>query len=486
MAVIRPKLILQYGRTQMPLRVDIRDVLVGDPIKTTITADSASGSGTLTVKNISGFAVNQILLIGEPGTQQAEIIKTHASTPPSGTTITLAANTANAHSSSTWVYVIPFDQIEFSRSTTAGGTKSVLATNSILADQRYTTYNDTSNTSGYYWARFKETIGGTFSTYSDSVQYAGFTLQTAGAVIQAALQEINKQKSEVLSDEFFYTELDMCQSEVLGELKRWSFMALFDQIVATPTTGQWKFTVPTTLADQNTNKSIDQLRLGTQWRMKYVDNEKFDEMLQGVAYTTLAATLNVGDSTMTLTNSGDFGTSGTVTIGANSYAYTANNTSTGVLTLSATVPTGQNAANGADVFLGVQSGIPQYFTNKEGTIYYLPVLSSTYTGYNLYMDFYSAQVQIQADSTNVVFPDPSVAINYLCWKALKKLNNGVENEGSLAYKATYEQRKKIMKNKEVLGKTFKLRPRIQNFRVQTETGSGDSWETRTGSFSNRF
>ena len=484
MSAIRPKILLNQGRVQMPLRVDILDVLVGDVVKTVLTADSASGSATLTVKNITGFAINQILLIGEPGTQQAEIIKTHASTAPTGSTITLASNTALNHSSSTFIYVIPYDQVEFSRATTATGSKSVLATSSIPANAKYTEYNDTTNTSGYYFARFKETIASGFSSYSDYVQYGGYGVTSARAIIKAALQEINKQTSEVLSDEFFFTELDMCQSEVLRELKRWSFMQKFDSIAGQLATGMFRLAVPTDQDDQNTFKSVYNLRIGTEQRLTKVDKEKFDEFLDGVAYTTLASNLNVSDTTITLTDSSDFGSTGTVHINGNTYTFTANVIGTGVLTISTTITSANTATAGDYCFSGESTGLPQYVTTYGGYFYFYPIVSSDYNGKNIYEDYYTTQVQITADNTNIVFPDPTVAINYLCWKALKKLSNGAETPDSLSYATRYEARKQIMKNKEVLGKTFKLRPRIQNFAVQTSFNDGDSKRIRTGSFPN--
>jgi hypothetical protein len=57
---IRPKLLITYGRQNQPLRVPGSDLLL-NAHKTFLTADMASGSGTLTVKNITGFAINQIL-----------------------------------------------------------------------------------------------------------------------------------------------------------------------------------------------------------------------------------------------------------------------------------------------------------------------------------------------------------------------------------------------------------------------------------------
>jgi len=484
MAQIRPNLQLAYGRSQMPLRVDIRDLLVGDPVQTILSADIASGSGTLTVKNISGFAVNQVLLIGEPGTQQAEIINTHASTAPSGSTVTLAANTVLNHSSSTVVYVLPFDQVEFSRATTATGSKSVLATTAAPANQRYTEYNDTTNTSGYYFARFKNSISTNFSSYSDYVQYAGLGTNAAGTIIKMALLEVNKQKSSVLTDEFLYSQLDLCQSEVLRELKRWSFMQKFDTNIGQLTTGQWRIAVPTDQDDQNTFKSVYNIRMGTKSRLVKVDKEKFDEFLYGVSYSTLAAALNISDTSITLTDSSDFGSTGTVTINGNSYTFTANNTSTNVLTISTTITSSNTAALGDYCFEGASTGQPKYVTTYGGYFYVWPIVSSDYSGLNLYEDYYSAQVQIQNDNTNVVFPDPSVAVYYLCWKILKRLANGEEDDSTLSYKTQYEQRKQMMKNKEVLGKTFKMRPRVQDFNTQTAYNANDSKSVRLGAFSN--
>lgn len=482
---IRPVLKLTNGRVQQPLRVDILDGFAIHPIKTFLTADIASGVSTLTVNNIIGFAVNQILLIGEPGMQGSEIIKTHASSAPSGSTITLAANTVLPHSTSTYVYVLKFDQVEFSSAATATGSKSVIqAATNILADQKYTEYNDLTATGLFYFVRFKETIGNTFSTYSDPAPASGYGVLAARAIIDAALGEINKPSSEILSDAFAFTQLDNFQTEVIRELKRWSWMQKFNSILGNATTGSWKVAVPTDLDDQNTNKSIYNLRIGTKQRLTWVDKEKFDELIGDMAFTTLASTLNVSDATMTLTNSGDFGTSGTVTIGAYTYPYTANNTGTGVLTLTSVVPASQNQASGADVFLNPQSGLPNYCTTYGGNIYYFPILASTYNNLNLYLDYYTAQVRVTSDNQTLVVPDPVAAQNYLCWKFLKKINNGEETDASKAYQASFLARLTKLKNKEVLGKTFKMRPSINNFATQSEFDNGDTRITRTGNFSN--
>src|SRR5258708_2017621 len=117
-------------------------------------------------------------------------------------------------------------------------------------------------------------------------------------------------------------------------------MQLFDQTVFHCTTGSWKFPLPTNIGVDYSNKSIYQLRVGAQQRLNWVDKQKFDEFLVGVAYTTLAVASVNGNTTLTLVDSSTFNSlasmtdgSGNVTIGANTYAYSANNTTTGVLTL---------------------------------------------------------------------------------------------------------------------------------------------------------
>src|SRR5437016_6088783 len=99
--------------------------LISSPIKTLLTSDTASGLGTITVKDVRGIAINQILIIGEIGNEGTEIIKTSTSVAPTGTTITLASNTVFSHSSGTNIYVIDYDQVEYSTAATVSGSKSV-------------------------------------------------------------------------------------------------------------------------------------------------------------------------------------------------------------------------------------------------------------------------------------------------------------------------------------------------------------------------
>lgn len=473
---VRPKILIRPGRAGEPLRIPIVDLVVDPIAKTYLDADTASASGTLTVKNIAAFAINQILLIGEPGNQSSEIIKTHASTAPSGTTITLAANTAQAHSAGTPVYAILYDQVEISQAATLAGAKTVLTTASLTADQLETTYNDTSISTGYYFARFKNSIGSTFSDYCTGVPYGGFGLTTARYIIDTAIRGIGKRiDSILLTDSTAFAELNNCQTEILKEQKRWAFMQNFNKSIGTATQGTWRITLPTDMDDQYTNKSVWHLRIAQDPDMQWVDKDKWDELTDQVVNTTLGATLNVSDTTITLTSSADFSASGSVLIGSVTYAYTANNTSTGVLTLSSAVASGQNQSNGAQVFQNAATGQPLYFTVFGGYFYHYPLVDSTRNGRNYYADYYKSQTIIADDGDAIVVPDHTACVYYLRSKFLELLNNGKPTQESEAQYAKFLQRKNNIKAKDSIGRTYRLRPVKNEINEKSWYGNDPKW-----------
>ena len=188
---------------------------------TFITSQAASGGSTLSVKNIANFAINQVLLIGDLGGNNSELIKTHASTAPTGTTITLASNLIFTHSVYTKATVIAYDQVEFSHADTQTGIKSVLNTKNIDVSNLETIYEDSSETAGFYFYRFKNTIGTTYSSYSDPIPYDGFESNTVSAIIKYALKR-NKLESytKYVDFDFCIDEINSSLNYITGKLKR--------------------------------------------------------------------------------------------------------------------------------------------------------------------------------------------------------------------------------------------------------------------------
>lgn len=462
---------------QRKLRFPLETLLENPTAKTFLTADQASGTATLTVQAILGFAINQILIIGTKENEATEIIKTHASTAPTGSTITLASNLVQAHNAGDWVQVIDYDQVEIYTAPTLAGTKTLLTT-VTLTPENQTVYNDTATTTGYYFSRYKNSITGALTSYSDGVPVAGYALNTARSIIDNALAMIGKESSELFSDEYGFMSINNCQEETIREYKRWSFMQEFGANLGEASVGQWRVAMPSDIDDPNTNKSVYNFTIAGN-AMKWVDKEEWNAITAGVAWTTLASNLAVGNATVTLTDSSDFDDSGTIRIGTNTLSYTANSRATGVLTLSA-VSTVTGTA-GEDVFQNETIGTPTYFTVFDGYLWHYPIISDQLDQHDYMLDYYKSYTQITSDGDTIVIPDPTVAQYYVAWKFKLRQQNGEENEASQQLKNNYLLRREKMKQKEVLNRKIIMKPTITRV---SSMSSGDNKSIRLQGFLN--
>lgn len=458
----------------MIVKIKNINLLLDEP-QSYLTSDTASGVTSLNVKNLTGFTTNQILVLGFLGFQGSEIVKTHASTAPASGVITLAAATIYPHSASTTLTASAYDQVEISNAATTTGTKSVLTTISISVNSDSTNYDDTFNNTGYYFARFKNSITGAFSGYSDPIPSTGYTQISARSIIDSALGQIGKSTSIILSDDFAFSEIDNCQMEVIREMKRWSFMQKFDQNIGQLTTGQWRVALPTDCDDQNTTKSIYNFKIGKGSNLTWVDKEKWNQITSGIAHTTLSVSIALAATTITLTDSSNFDDTGTIQVGANTYSYTANNRTTNVLTTTSTTTTN---SSGTDVFQGATTGNPSYWTIFGGYAYFYPILAATYNNRDAYMDYYSYLIKTTTDTQTIVVPDPTLVQYYLQWKFMVKQNNGEDTEGSDNKYKLYLGRLKTLKAKESMNRTFQFKPLQNRFMISSD----DTAAIRTGAF----
>lgn len=491
---VRPRIALRGGQSNQPIRVPI-DPLIVDPLaESYLTADSARGSGTLTVKDGTGFATDQILGIGAPGIEGSERKNTHASTAVTATTITLGASvtTDHPHSSGTPIRRLLYDRVVFYSDTDPDATTpTTLVTVGIVYDSPETSHNDKTITSGYYFARYENSIDSSFSTLSDPAPVNGYGRLQARNLIDGALGMINKKiDGEVLTNEYAFQELDNFQIETLRELKRWSWMQEFDFNAGTARDGRRSFNVPTNLDDQNTNKSIYGVRVGTGRNLTWIDKRKWEEITQNIASSTLATTALVGATTITLGNSGDFDDSGTILvaqsgsmIGATEYSYDTNTRSTGVLGLD-TATLQSLGVLGAEVFQGASRGLPRYWTTFGGKIYHYPNIPADQDQENYSMDYYKSITRIVADHSEIVVPDPTAAQYYLAWKFLLKIHNGEESTASKGMFDNYIVRREVLKKKETIGTTYVIRPRFFRFDRGMRGYDNDSRRERLGGYDN--
>jgi len=427
---------------------------------TYLSADVAAAATTLTVDSIIGFAINKILLIGEIGNEDSEIIKTHASTTPTGSTITLASALTFAHTQGAKVYIINYDQLEISWCATADGTKSVLATIALQPDQLETIYDDTSKSTGYYFTRFKETIGTTYSDYSDPIPYGDWATNQVGAVIEYALKR-NKLKTfaDSIDHTFCLSEINACLKYVHGKRKKWHRLQQFDYELGYTADSEWAFAVPSDMWGYS-NKSVLDIHLEGEEPLIYKDEREWNEMLEDVIYDQLSAAASAAATAIYLDDSYSFGDTGTVLCRGDEIDYTVNAVATGKLTCTALT----NAlADDSMVWKGsYKEGLPKYYTIKEGYVFIYPLVDSNYDNINVMIDYWKECPEIDSDADTLDISRFDMVKYWLTWVIrAQKDHDGLRNPDDadyLLFESVLRDALKIEAN--VGGQKFKLKPKL--------------------------
>lgn len=419
--------------------------------ETFLTADLASGVSALTVKDIAGFSTGKYVWI-DPFGPNSEIIAVHASTAPSGTTLTLAANTAFAHSSGDKVYYVEFNQVEISHAATLGGSKSVLATEGLTARELEHRYLDTTQTSGFYFARFKDSVASTFGSYSDGVEYNGWDTNTVGYLINRSLRDLNTDFSKncTLEDCLDWTGEGL--REVQSKLRRWPEHMVYDEILGQTVRGVFELAMPTLAYDRETNRSILALRLGDGGQLHYLDPHIFDAQMQDTKRTQVRTQASAGATSLAVDNSYDFDDSGSLTFYISGTKYTITYTgmtrddadggtaaftgipASGDGSISVTVPVDTN------IWQDEEEGMPKWYTVRNSQIEYWPLPDDEHDDENIYADYSKVATEIDSQGDTLDYQQYGILQPYVTWRieAVKKNNGKLEMESS--YYRMYKER----------------------------------------------
>lgn len=403
--------------------------LTDDKDFTYLTAAASSAGTTLTVQSISQFAVNKVLLIGEWKGEDSEIIKTHA---PTGTTIPLASGLVFDHPIDTKVWILDYNQVEFSHAATAAGSKSVLSTKNIEADQEYTSYQDSTKNSGFYFTRFKNDITPTYSDYSDPIPYGGYGWNTVFKIKQNALKSVGEEIGDLITDEFLNEALWEARREVHDAQERWAFRKEYNYNLGNIAIGEYRIALPSDINSSATARDVFGVRLGDNENMDYIDKKDWDEEYKDSKHTTVATQFVVGATTAVLTDSSDFEDSGTIEIGISGdveeITYTANNRSTN--TLSGIPASGNGSITTAhavdtDVWQDKSFGLPDKYTVWDGHIYFSCPVDEDYENRNIWIDYYQGLTVYDSDADELDEPEVNLYIHYLAYRIKKLKNQGV-------------------------------------------------------------
>jgi hypothetical protein len=433
--------------------------------------DVAVGVNSMTVYSISQFAVSKILLVGEWGSEGTEIAKTDAATAPSGYTVTLAAALAKAHGKDTPVSILAFDQIEFSHADTLTGAKSVLSLVNIDPEQDEMLYEDTTNTDGYYFTRYKNSITGTFSDYSDGIPYSGLPQNTVGYAIDTAMNELNQPFTERLTFPMMIGFAKQMLKLVRGKLRSWNRYTEYDQNLGTVSQGVIRYAMPAAAYDQFSNKSIKSLRIGNDAPLLPIDRSEYISLLVDASYTEVATQAEIADTSLVLYDTSDLDDEGSVYVYKSgtryTIEYTANDRVTNTLTVSADQITVVLPVD-SPVWQGITEDTPEYFSVQDGYIYIFPMITSEYEGKNITGDYLTDIETVDSQMDVITGVKFDMLIPYLKWKIRAVVeNNGLENLNDPSYAEFRELLADALKN-EPLPENAGFRPRARVIHGSTD------------------
>lgn len=181
------------------LKADNRTISNGAKF-TFIKENYSSGVTSIVVDNSTPIVALDYILIGEWGEEFTEIVKVSTVTSSSHT-LALTAATSFAHSESSRVTVIKYNQVKFYRTatTTFSEAGTLLATIDIQPERFHTVYNDTTNTTGYGWFKFYNATLGVATTNSNAIPYAGFARNSVKKMIDRFFSLLNNKEMKMIT-----------------------------------------------------------------------------------------------------------------------------------------------------------------------------------------------------------------------------------------------------------------------------------------------
>jgi hypothetical protein len=468
----------------MPVRritADLSELLDGAETLV-LDADAAAGASTITVKSIVGVAVNNILFFREPGNESAEIVATHASTSPTGNTVTLvSAGLVEAHPAGTKIYIIRANTVRFYTATTAAdanasdsGLTALAAAQAIDPTMVRNFYDDTVTTSGYYYYRYIDSINSINLLYSDPIPWGIVQVQFAdnnvGYMLEFARRKLGHEWDDRFSKQTAIDEINACLRYIQGKLKRWSRYLIADYVVGQTARGVFDYALPTDIYDNETNKSILQVRIGRATDpLTPLDEREFDEQMRDVARSTVRVTAVVGATTLDIVNSYDFTATGTInaytTNTADSITYAGITRSATVGVLSTIAASGASAitaahAVGINVWQGEREGEPRYFNVRSGRIRIYPLPDATWINKNVVLDYNEEATNVDSESDVIDAPRYDMVQEWLLFKGHAYWrNNGVDDINNASFKMFQDILKSALRT-EISSQKYKMRPAI--------------------------
>lgn len=190
--------------------------------RTNLTVLSAIGASALAVKNADRVAYNNILLLGGMGYETSEVISVGVAGLTT-TNIPLVGTTKFAHAADDPVYVLRYDKVLFYSSTSVGGTKTLISTQTIDVDNvdKKTYYDDVTGTSGtYYWTKYQNSYTLEETDYSSPIKASGPTKDSVAQVIEVAVDRLGDPGYTLITVEGYMALAQEVNDDLVSQTSR--------------------------------------------------------------------------------------------------------------------------------------------------------------------------------------------------------------------------------------------------------------------------
>lgn len=422
----------------MPKSIYIdQTLLVKDKKFTFLSNDVVAGATSVNVQSTLGFvslttASGQIVMIGELGQEKTEVIRTSATTAPGGTGITFLTNEVLRfdHPQDTKVYILDWNRFEVRWSATATGAFTTLMAypEFLQPDQMESIYRDTTQTAGFYFARFNNAIDSTNSDNSDPIPFAGYNDNSVHAIKQRALESVNEKiDAELISDEFLNRALWELRREYHQMPGKRPFRRKFDTDIGNALTGSFFIELPDDTEKPHTAENIYGVRIGSEENMRYIDKKSWDFYYRNKPHSTLSLPYTVNTSTsIWLANGRDFSGSANINVEGTTIGCTrivGEQNSFYIRTQGK-----WNTSGGSDAFENITTGLPDFFTvfapvgGGSAKIYFNRPIDTAYVNQNIFADYYRKVVEFQTDYDELDEPNFDIYVPGLAWKIKKRKN----------------------------------------------------------------
>lgn len=180
---------------------------------------AAGSSVVMTLDDNTGLTNGDYVLIGEIGKGKTEIGVINAAVTR-GVTIQITT-LVFPHNAGTPVRKIPYNQVKFYRATTLTGEKTLLGSAvAIDVEKEFTSYEDSTNSTGYGFFTFYNSTTTAESGYSAGFDYAELSANSREKIREFVTSPHNWNKK---LDEATFTALcDFAEAEIFS-IKRWRF-----------------------------------------------------------------------------------------------------------------------------------------------------------------------------------------------------------------------------------------------------------------------